>query len=192
MNSKLYETEAMQCQSELDRFCELVKAENASSYLEIGAKFGGSLWRVAQVLKPGSRIVAVDLPGGTVKWTASEPSLASCCQALLQLGHNPDVIWGDSTDPFVVKQVFRSITRFDVVMIDANHTIPYLRKDWHNYGTMGRMVAFHDIAWSRPLAWDGVRIEVSEFWNELKSAYRHEEIKLDSSGQDNGIGVLWR
>jgi hypothetical protein len=56
--------------------CRPVQGEGVRSYLEIGAKFGGSLWRAAQALPKGSRIVAVDLPNGTKAWNAEQHSLS--------------------------------------------------------------------------------------------------------------------
>jgi len=191
VNSKLYETEASQFPAELDAFCELIKQENAASFLEIGSKFGGTLWRVAQVLQPGSKIVAVDLPRGTIKWAKSEPSLIACIERLSAMGHYAQVFWGDSTSIPIVSLVDR-LGPFDVVLIDANHTMPYLRQDAANYGN-AKVVAFHDIAWSRKEGeYDYGRIDVPEFWNEIKEKYRYREIKLDPTGRDNGIGVLWR
>ncbi len=191
MNSRLFETECAQEESEIAAFCELVRAEGASSYLEIGAKFGGSLWRVAQALKLNSRIVAVDLPRGTRLWSQSEQSLKSCAEELRSQGHTVNLIWGDSTSQITIGRV-TALGPFDVVFIDANHTMPYLRQDAAHYGKLGKMVAFHDIAWYRPPDWDGVRIDAPEFWNEIKNDYRHQEIKFDLKQKDFGIGVIWR
>jgi hypothetical protein len=56
-------------------FAPLLVREGVTSYLEVGSKFGGSLWRAANALPKGSRIVSVDLPGGTKAWKESEASL---------------------------------------------------------------------------------------------------------------------
>jgi hypothetical protein len=62
-----YETEIAQDPARSKRSA-LLQREGVRSYLEIGSKFGGSLWRVANSLPPGSRIVSVDLPNGTKAW----------------------------------------------------------------------------------------------------------------------------
>ena len=54
MTSRLYETEAAQDEAEIAAFCALLAAEEVRSYLEVGAKFGGSFWRVGQALAPGA------------------------------------------------------------------------------------------------------------------------------------------
>lgn len=182
---------ALQNEAEHARFVEIVKAEGVKSYLEIGSKFGGSFRRVADALPKGSRMVAVDLPGGTKDWVKTRASLLSCVSELKALGYDAHVIWGDSTSPDVIEQA-RKLGPFDAIFLDGNHTLPYVKKDWATYGAMSnKLVAFHDISWKRPEDFVSYsRIDVPEFWNELKPTYRHEEIRREA--KDNGIGVLWK
>lgn len=178
---------AQQHQGEIDRFIAILKSENVRSYLEIGSKFGGSLWQVATSLPHGSRIVSVDLPWGKRE---SEPQLRSCVADLQRLGYETHLFLDDSTNSDVVNAV-RSLGPFDACFIDANHTEPFVRKDWANYGPMCRIVAFHDIGWApRPMPSGKMPIEVQAVWNEIKGNFRHEEIR--ECPRDNGIGVLWR
>lgn len=177
----------LQHEPEMAAFLALVKREKVISYLEIGSKFGGSLWQVANVLPEGSRVVSVDLEN-----TKTIASLRETIRELHSLGFKTSLRLGDSTSPKVVAEV-KALGPFDLVLIDANHTLPYATKDWTNYGPMGRIVAFHDIAWKRPVGWNGgLRIDVPQLWDEIKTNYRYEEIKLDPTGQDNGFGILWR
>src|SRR5215475_552594 len=129
MINRAYETEAMQHPAEVERFLALIARNPPGSYLEIGAKFGGMLWRVASVMKPRSRIVAIDLPRGTIRWDESEPSLVACMRRLNEVGHETVTLWGDSTDPSIVAQASR-LAPFDLIFIDANHTAKYVRKEW--------------------------------------------------------------
>lgn len=182
--------EALQHQPELDALVELLRVERISSYLEIGAKFGGSLWAVASALLPRSRIVAVDLPRGTRQWEESRLSLKRCVGELCSAGHDARIIWGDSTAQSVVDRV-RELGPYGAVLIDANHTRPFLERDWANYAPLAGIVIFHDISWRRS-KFSGVPIEVPEFWSEIRRGGRHVEIRLDPSRKNNGIGVLWR
>lgn len=184
-----YETAMLQDRIEMERFCALVKREGVRRYLEIGCKHGGSLWRISQELVVPSMIVAVDLPHGDMSFKESQPHLEACAERLSDMGHEVHLFLGDSTDHRVIEEV-RSLGPFDLVFIDSNHTEPYVRKDWANYGPLGRMVAFHDIGWvPRPEPSKKMPIEVPRVWNEIKKDYRHVEIKL--CPRDNGIGVLW-
>lgn len=182
----MYPYKALQNPAEMKWFTNLIKKEGVKSYLEIGSKFGGSLWLVAQVLPCGSRIVSVDLPIGP-----SQTQLQDCVDRISQLGHESHVIYGDSTRPDIIERV-QKLGPYDAVFIDANHTLPYVIKDWENYGPMCRLVAFHDINFwrSEPMPPGKLPIDVPQVWQRLSKAYRHEEIRLDH--QDNGIGVLWR
>jgi hypothetical protein len=45
---------------------------------------------------------------------------------------------------------------------------------------------------ARAKEWEGVRIDVPEFWDVIKRDFRHKEIKLCPTGKNNGIGVLWK
>ncbi|WLA80293.1 class I SAM-dependent methyltransferase [Bradyrhizobium elkanii] len=185
-------TEMLQDEQEIAAFADLVNSEGVLSYLEIGSKFGGSLRRVAAAMPAGSRVVSVDLPKGTKAWTQSEPSLKGVISDLRSKGYDAHLIWGDSTDQAVIDQV-NVLGPFDCVMIDADHRLPGLTKDWINYGPLGRMVAFHDIAWRRAPDWVGTRIDVPQLWDVLKQDYQHhQEFKFCPTGKNNGIGVLWR
>jgi len=190
--STKYLTEAAQDEREITAFCDLLASEGVRSYLEVGSKYGGSLWRVANALPKGSRIVAVDMPKGTRAWGETEPSLKACIAALNAKGYDAQVIWGDSTDPKVIEQV-RTLGPFDAMLLDGDHRQPGITKDWEAYGPMGRIVAFHDVAWLRAADWQGVRIDVPLIWNHLRPQYeRTAEFRYDPSFKNNGIGVLWR
>jgi predicted O-methyltransferase YrrM len=194
-----YLTEAAQDEREITAYCDLLGAEGVRSYLEVGSKFGGSLWRAANALPKGSRIVSVDLPAGTKAWPASRLSLAACVEKLKEIGYDAHLIWGNSTDPATIEAV-RALGPFDAMLIDADHRWDSTRPepngvaaDWVNYARMGRMVAFHDIAWKRAPEWVGMRINVPEFWASIRSDYaRTQEFCFDETGKNNGIGVLWR
>ena len=178
---------AQQIEAEIAAFIGILTREGVLSYLEIGSKWGGSLWRVANALPKGSRVVSVDLPWGKRE---TEPHLIACYQALKEKGYDAHLFLGDSTDETMVEAV-RALGPFDAVFIDANHTEPYVRQDWANYGPMGKIVAFHDINWKpREQPSGKLPIDVPKVWNVLKTGFRFEEIIFDA--RDNGIGVLWR
>ena len=191
-----YTRKVLQNPQELNSFVALLQKEKVGSYLEVGCKFGGSLWRVATSLPRGSRIVAVDLPHGDTSFKETLPHLEACVRDLKTRGYDAHLFVGDSTSPDIVEQV-RALAPFDCCLIDANHTEPYVRKDWANYGPLARIVAFHDISWRRGTHTEHqiskyFPIQVPKVWDEIKQDYRHHEIKLDPTKQDNGFGILWR
>jgi predicted O-methyltransferase YrrM len=186
-----YETAILQNEDEVLAFITILRNEAVKSYLEIGCKFGGSLWAIGNALPVGSRIVAVDLPHGDTSFKETLPHLQDCVKALNAKGYEVHLIIGDSTDRKIINEV-SYWAPFDACLVDANHTLPYITKDWVNYSALThKLMAFHDINFSRPTPMPKHKkpIEVPQFWNVIKHAYRHVEIKHDK--QDNGIGVLW-
>ena len=190
------ETYVLQDRAELNAFINLLQQESVRSYLEIGAKFGGSLWPIANALPKGSRVVVVDLPHGDTSFKDTEPHLRECVEQIKKRGYDAHLIIGDSTDPQIIEQVY-SLGPFDAVFIDANHTVPYVKKDFANYSKITKLIALHDINFFRPggLPPHKKPIEVPEVWKELKQNHRHIEIIKgvpNSAGcRDNGIGVIW-
>src|SRR5262245_30508994 len=175
----------LQFPGELEDLITIFTNEGVKSYLEIGCKYGGSLWKVGRSLPRGSLIVGVDL----MQYPDIYMKLRESAAALT--GQKVHLIKGDSTNQNLVRDVAK-FGPFDACLIDGNHTLPYVKQDWENYGPLCRLVAFHDINWSRPPDHPDLKygIEVPEFWNSIKNGYRHVEIKRDK--QDNGIGVIWR
>jgi len=191
------ETAKLQHKGELQAFADLLYRENVKSYLEIGCKFGGSLWAIAHRLTRGSRVVAADLPHGDTSFKNTEPHLRECVKALKTAGYDAHLIIGDSTDPQVIEKIY-ALGPFDAVFIDANHTKPYVLKDFENYSKVAsKLIAFHDINFFRPngLPPHKKPIEVPEVWKEISKDRRHLEIIMGETSpigcRDNGIGVIW-
>jgi predicted O-methyltransferase YrrM len=184
----MYRTYRQQVEAELVWLIDLLRREGVASYLEVGSKFGGSLWRIANSLPQGSRVVSVDLPWGD---KSTQPHLEECVAELRRTGYDAHLLLGDSTHPDIVAGV-RELGPFDACLIDANHTLPYVRQDWQNYGSLCRIVAFHDIAWRDRPERKSTKypIQVPQFWEEVRQDHPYQEIKVEP--RDNGIGVLWR
>lgn len=195
------ETNILQNRMEFADFIQIAKQENVRSYLEIGSKHGGSMWNMANALPKGSRVVSVELPHGDQSFKVNLPNLQACMAELKNRGYDATLIIGDSTDPAVIEQA-KALAPFDLCFIDANHTYPYVTKDFANYGPMARIVAFHDIGFYRKegMPPHKMPIDVPRLWGEIKTAVndqvrpsqnmRFHELRRDP--QDNGIGILWQ
>lgn len=186
-----YQTNLLQDMTEFNRFLALIREQQVRSYLEIGSKHGGSLWRIGSSLPKGSRVVSVDLPHGDTSFKESEPHLRACVDELKRIGYDVHLMIGDSTDPIIVEQVIK-LAPFDLCFIDANHTEPFVWRDWANYSPLANIVAFHDIGYvALPhKSSKKMPIEVPRVWSQLKKKHDHVEIKCCAAS--NGIGVLWR
>jgi predicted O-methyltransferase YrrM len=191
MTQPLYEIEISQVRSELAGLIAVLQREGVTRFLEVGSRYGGSLWRIANALPPGSLIVSCDSGRGMGgKKPGQMESLKSCVAALCNSGYRAHQITGDSQLTEIVEEV-RAYGPFDAVFIDADHELPGVTLDWINYGAMARIVAFHDVGWKMPEGYRNPKVvEVPALWAELKSQHRHEEF-IDPAGGNMGIGVLW-
>ena len=188
---------ALQNAQEMRRLLEFVREHEYTSYLEVGAKYGGSLWQVAQAMPLGSRVVAIDLPNADGIAAPSLPSLEQCCTQLGAAGYDVDLIIGDSTAPGIVELVKARAPPggFDVCLIDGGHDEATVRSDWANYGSLAHMVAFHDIAWPcerpiEPISNPPRYCHVGKVWRELREQHWHVEFSFHR--ERYGIGVLLR
>jgi len=191
---RLYETRVYQDIQEHDAFIALQRAENVHSYLEIGLGAGGSLWRIANALPKGSRIVGIDLHIATD--ATNRANIEDGVARLNERGYDAHLIAANSQDPATIGAA-RQLGPFDCIFIDGSHTYDGVKADWTNYGEMGRIIAFHDISFNS--TWVSAKkgktpnpIFVPLLWNEIKDQFRHREIRFNKLNNYYGIGVIWR
>lgn len=162
----------------------LALASKATSILEIGSRYGECLALMARQIN--GRVVAVDLPG-VQPWgyPDSEDHLRAVVQQLNLEGFPAHLVIGDSTSEEVINQV-RDLGPYDLVFIDGDHRYEGVKKDWENYGPMGKVVVFHDIV-RHP---DGARNapQVWRLWEEIQGN-KSQYIAKDSL---MGVGVVCR
>lgn len=189
----LYETKISQVESEIVGLIDILKRENVRSFLEIGSRFGGSLWRIAHALPPGSRIVSVDSGKGMGgRKPGATESLEQCIKELRRGGYDAHLIFGDSHRADTINRA-RRLGPYDAAFIDGDHEYRGVIQDWNHYGPMAKIVAFHDVGWVMPTNYTNSKaVEVPQLWGELKEHHRHEEFIDYSTGATMGIGVLWR
>jgi hypothetical protein len=186
-----YLTKPQQHLDEIRDFVSFLKDKKIASFLEIGSKFGGALWLITRIMPKGSRVVSVDLPNSHWGRSESQVSLEACIAHLKRDGFDAHLILGDSTAAAVVERV-RKLGPFDAIFIDANHTEPFVRKDFANYSDLSKIVCFHDIGWNNPTKPGKLPIEVPKVWKELKTTHQDKagfsEIIRDRN--HNGIGIM--
>lgn len=131
-------------ENEFNRFLEIVSQSTIKSFLEIGSRYGESLWRIAEKCVPEAKIVSVDLGYCVDSGERSGKWLYKVFGDLAEKDYDPYMIIGDSHDPNIVEKV-KSLGPYDLIFIDGDHSFEGVKKDWDNYGFMGKIVAFHDL-----------------------------------------------
>lgn len=195
--------EKQQDPAELKWFVNFVVSRGASSFLEVGSRFGQTLWAVGSALPPGSLVVSIDRP---VDDTARN-ALRLCVSTLIGRGQRVHLVEGDSRDTKVVGAVrgllaASNLGRFDACFIDADHKIESVVLDWINYGQISKLVGFHDVGFvfnkerlsnikpNKPLA--NKRIDVPDLWRVFKDRYPDAVHEFVNTPGEWGIGVLER
>ncbi len=189
----MFEHKISQVESEFQGLLNILQRENVTRFLEIGSRFGGSLWRIARALPKGSRIVSCDSGKGMGgRKEGAKESLVKCVSSLKKLGYDAHLVVGDSHLPGTVQEV-KKLGPYDAVFIDGDHEYRGVMQDWKNYGRMSRIVAFHDVGWVKPENYQNSKmVEVPKLWEELRDQYPSETFIDHSTGATMGIGVLWR
>lgn len=176
---------------ELAAFVDFLERQRVRSYLEIGARNGDTYFHVMTHLPKRSHGVAVDLPGG--KWGSkrSYPDLERASLELKQRGYFSRLLIGNSGKAWIIKRVKR-YGPYDAILIDGDHRYEGVKRDWDNYGPLGRFVAFHDIAGEGQTTKtdEALPVEVPRLWAEIQKA--ETCVEFIAPGSKMGIGVVIR
>jgi hypothetical protein len=177
-----------QIEAELSGFIGLLQERNVRRYLEIGARHGDTFHEVMRSLPVGSVGVAVDLPGGLWGPVKSRRALESAVADLNARGYRCSTLFGDSQTA-ATRRLVVGRGPYDAVLIDGDHTLPGVTKDWDAYGTLAPLVAFHDIVGTGCAEKrHGRPVEVPILWERLKAERAVQEFV--APGSRMGIGVV--
>lgn len=132
--------------------------------------------------------MAVDLPGALWGKKSSADSLQAAAADLRERGYRIDIIIGDSTASPIIRRV-KDKAPFDAALIDGDHTLVGVTKDWTNYQDCAPLIAFHDIVGEgQKEKVHNNKVEVPKFWASLKG--KHVKcFEFIDAGSLMGIGV---
>lgn len=179
---------ASQNEYEIRSFAAFLNERGVKSYCEIGARHGDTVHYLALSLPACSKIVAVDLPGGLWGTTQSESHLRAAVDDLKSRGYDAHLILGNSQEE-ATQEAVAALGPYDAIMIDGDHTLEGVTRDWELYDSLAPVIAFHDIVGTgqaeRVL---NNPVEVPILWQRLKAGNPHREF-IDKDSK-MGIGVI--
>ncbi len=175
---------------EIRALLERLTAAPPQRVLEIGTSKGGTLYLFCRVATPTATLVTVDLPGAWLRghyprWKDGlYRSFAGPQQTVVTMR-------GDSHSAATARQVESCFggQPIDFLFIDGDHSYEGVADDFERYRRLVRpdgLIAFHDIAPGPPESVGGV----PQFWNDVKTNYRHVEFIEHADQAGLGIGVL--
>lgn len=182
---------ASQDEFELRGFIALLQERGVRRYCEIGARHGDAFHEVVCSLPPGSTAVAVDLPGGLWGTEKSRPHLERVIADLCKRGYKASCIFGDSQTE-ATKRLIVGRGPYDAVLIDGDHTLAGVTRDWKLYGEMAPLIAFHDIVGTGEAEKvNGSPVEVPILWDAIVRGGADVR-EFVSPGSKMGIGCVLR
>jgi predicted O-methyltransferase YrrM len=162
----------------------IAKNFSISSYLEIGCRFGGTFITTSELLRKHSKAV---FEGVAVDIIAESPIME--CYRNSSIGKIQYLNVDSQSDEFTQ---FISNKRFDLVLIDGDHSYNALKKDAECVFDRSNIMVFHDIL-------SDACPDVSRYWNEFKSDNQLTHLFFEFtdqyesvSGDFLGIGVAVR
>jgi predicted O-methyltransferase YrrM len=183
---------ASQKWEELLPLLERIRALRPRRVCEIGTSAAGTLYLLTRVSAPDAVIVSIDI---------SVPLHARALRSKFGLDRQTVVsIEGDSHSEVTKRELERALggDPLDVLFIDGDHSYDGVRADFELYRELvrpGGLIALHDVnedfRTRRGIKSPSISGEVPRFWQEVKSAYRTEELIADPEQDGFGIGVIY-
>ena len=168
----------------------LISKRKPESVLEIGTARGGSLFLLCQAASDSASIFSIDLPGsinggGYPEWKEG------LYQKFKKENQTLHLLRKDSHLESTRDEIMVSMkgAKFDVIMIDADHSYEGVKRDFELYKELvsdNGILVLHDVIKNR----FDPSIQVDQLWVEIQEKYKTTEIINDVGRGNMGLGIV--
>lgn len=181
----------VQVRWEFEQLVSIIRDLQPSTAMEIGTHNGGTLYPLCRLAEPHATIISLDLPKGAFGG-GYHPLKLPIYKRFATPSQKLHFVRSDSHAETTLIKIENLLAgrKLDYLFIDGDHSYQGVKQDFEMYSSLvrsGGVIVFHDVA-EHERAQD---CQVSKFWQQVKSHYRHQEFIENPAQGWAGIGVLY-